>query len=266
MRWLQAVLFVGVYIGLGFAVKPNPNAYLLMGIPLTLLFQVFVRKQPLYTLWLRDATEFKLRPVAIVIAITLAIWPAYRVVTEIREPRVDYWHAFYFVAAVVGALGAGYCFTAFTKQTLLNFLMCWLITGSLSALTLVAGAAVIAFAKHTQLHIDWVYGIKSMLTYVPIGFVVEEVVFRGTIDAHVYRLGERNGILSAFFVSALWGLWHLPIIPNTGNLIIKAVTMIIVHSIPGIPLSIYYRKTGNLAVPHFSHAFMDAVRNMVLAP
>jgi membrane protease YdiL (CAAX protease family) len=29
----------------------------------------------------------------------------------------------------------------------------------------------------------------------------------------------------------------------------------------GVPLSIYWRRSGNLAVPAFTHAFIDSVRN-----
>ena len=42
-------------------------------------------------------------------------------------------------------------------------------------------------------------------------FVLEEVAFRGALDAHVHHEGEGRGWQSALFVSALWGLWHLPI-------------------------------------------------------
>jgi membrane protease YdiL (CAAX protease family) len=44
----------------------------------------------------------------------------------------------------------------------------------------------------------------------PIGFVVEEVFFRGTLGTHLHRGEEGTDWLSAIFVSALWGLWHLP--------------------------------------------------------
>jgi len=37
------------------------------------------------------------------------------------------------------------------------------------------------------------------------------------------------------------------------------------QSIAGVPLSLFWRKSGNLAVPGFTHAFVDAVRNAVLA-
>src|SRR5205814_1740534 len=51
----------------------------------------------------------------------------------------------------------------------------------------------------------------SLLQYVPVVFVIEEVFFRGALDSYVHRVGEGTGWGSAVFVSALWGLWHLPL-------------------------------------------------------
>jgi hypothetical protein len=34
-----------------------------------------------------------------------------------------------------------------------------------------------------------------------------------------------------------------------------------VHSLIGVPLATYWRQSGNLAVPAFTHALIDAVRN-----
>jgi membrane protease YdiL (CAAX protease family) len=39
----------------------------------------------------------------------------------------------------------------------------------------------------------------------------------------------------------------------------------VIHVIIGVPLSLYWRRSGNLAVPTTAHAFIDAVRNMLLS-
>jgi CAAX prenyl protease-like protein len=43
----------------------------------------------------------------------------------------------------------------------------------------------------------------------PVGFVVEEVFFRGGLDTYLHAGEKGFGWSSAVFVSALWGLWHL---------------------------------------------------------
>jgi membrane protease YdiL (CAAX protease family) len=59
-------------------------------------------------------------------------------------------------------------------------------------------AGLVALAKYSAL-------------YYPASFLLEEVAFRGALDAHVHYDGERGGWLSAVFISALWGVWHLPV-------------------------------------------------------
>jgi hypothetical protein len=39
-------LVVGVYVGLGFPIHPDPNTYLLLGIPITFLFQLVIARRP----------------------------------------------------------------------------------------------------------------------------------------------------------------------------------------------------------------------------
>ena len=73
---------------------------------------------------------------------------------------------------------------------------------------------------------------------------------------------------SAAVVSCLWGLWHLPLVAADGHgmsLLLRAQSLAIAHMITGIPLSIYWRRSGNLLVPGVAHAFIDAVRNALVA-
>jgi membrane protease YdiL (CAAX protease family) len=58
----------------------------------------------------------------------------------------------------------------------------------------------------------------------------------------------------------------LPILPAARSLgaadLVMAVGIIaVVHSLIGVPLVIYWRKSGNLAVPAFTHALIDGVRD-----
>jgi len=104
---------------------------------------------------------------------------------------------------------------------------------------------------------------KYLAVYFPVTFVLEEVAFRGAIDAHVHRPGASRGWQSALFVSALWGLWHLPV---SSGMPLPVLVLILVawHSLVGLPLSRAWRRTGNLAAPAFAHAAIDAVRNALL--
>src|SRR5665254_14155 len=45
-----------------------------------------------------------------------------------------------------------------------------------------------------------------------------EVTFRGCIDSHVHHEGDRHGVLSAIWVSALWSWWHMGCLPGTNPL------------------------------------------------
>jgi membrane protease YdiL (CAAX protease family) len=61
----------------------------------------------------------------------------------------------------------------------------------------------------------------------------------------------------------LWSWWHLPITVDQG--VIKSLLTLPIMMVPmGIFLSIYWRRSGNLAVPGFAHAFADAVRNILV--
>jgi hypothetical protein len=53
------------------------NAYLLLGVPLVVLFQLVIRRQPLRSLWARDAASFRLGLVWAVIAALLILTPGY---------------------------------------------------------------------------------------------------------------------------------------------------------------------------------------------
>ena len=91
-------------------------------------------------------------------------------------------------------------------------------------------------------------------------------MFRGAIDSHVFRPGDKGPWWTAFFVSTLWGWWHLPIAGGQG--ITQLLTLIVllpcIHIAVGDFLSLSWRRIGNLAVPATVHAFVDAVRNMLL--
>jgi hypothetical protein len=48
-------------------------------------------------------------------------------------------------------------------------------------------------------------------------------------------------------------------LPKVGMLEIGLVLLF--HSLVGVPLSLFWRRSGNLAVPAFAHAWIDALRD-----
>jgi membrane protease YdiL (CAAX protease family) len=261
-RLAEVTGFVAAWMALGLTFRLESNAYLLLGIPLTIVFQLVVRRAPIRALWVRAGPHFRLGALGLVIAAVLAVVPGYLLVTATREgaPRVVLG---VLLAAMGGAVAAAYAFQSFRRSTGWALLMC-LATAGLIAVVLmrfgVAGAAAPPRPPLAMLEI----GIRSFLLYLPIVFVLEEVAFRGALDAHVHHPGEPRGILSAIAVSALWGIWHYPIAPPAAAL--QTIGQLLLLHVPvGVFLSLYWRRSGNLVVPGATHAFMDSVRNATLA-
>lgn len=94
--------------------------------------------------------------------------------------------------------------------------------------------------------------------------MLEEVAFRGAFDAHVYHPGDGRGFLTALWVSALWGMWHVPLLLGRGHLSMLSAGLISVTCAIGVPLSIAWRRSGNLFVPGLTHALVDALRDAIL--
>src|SRR5580698_8045777 len=116
MNYIQAVVFVGVYIALGFVLNMNPNLYLLLGIPLTMLFQLGVRKQPLYTLWVRNSTSFRLNKIGIALAIAFMAEPVREIILMVIHKKADPIIIAYLIAAIAGAFGTAFSFMQFKKD------------------------------------------------------------------------------------------------------------------------------------------------------
>jgi membrane protease YdiL (CAAX protease family) len=68
-------------------------------------------------------------------------------------------------------------------------------------------------------------------------------------------------LATAVAVSSLWAVWHLPIAAMSAGLWTTIIALLFVHLAVGVPLSLYWRRSGNLFVPATAHAVVDAVRN-----
>jgi membrane protease YdiL (CAAX protease family) len=103
-------------------------------------------------------------------------------------------------------------------------------------------------------------GILSLVEYLAVVFAMEEVTFR-MLDSHLHEASRGRGVLSAVFIAAAWGLWHLPI---SGEVTWQTIAALLCIHVPyGVCLSLFWRKTGNLVVPGLCHALGDAIRNAI---
>jgi hypothetical protein len=260
-RTVEVLAFAFLWIAIGLALHLTAVPYLLVGVPITLVFQWGIRKEPVVALWLRDETRFGLSKRGWALACLVAAFPCYSLLTDIRAgtnaPDLALG-----VAAVLGAIPAAYCVCNFRRKTFWPLVCCVVVTAGMGVLVLMAGSVHFGFAHHTLSH-RVATGIRGFLMNFPLVFVVEEVSFRGALDTHIQHPGERGGAWTAILVSSLWGLWHVPLAMGSAPLASLLMPHIVAHCLIGIPLSIYWRQSGNLVVPGAAHAIVDALRNML---
>jgi Type II CAAX prenyl endopeptidase Rce1-like len=258
-RGLVVLVFVGGWMALGWVLKLDANCYLLLGVPLTALFQLVVSRQPIRASWVRNAPPFRVSFTWALLTVAIAAYPVYDLFHSYQAGWVIIcWMS----CAILGAPAAAYSIQNFTRRAAGRSI--WPSLGMLVVMSLLMVLGAVARHGMTVFTAAaWEEGVRSALRYVPVCFVLEEVTFRGALDAYLYRPGERRGTLSAAGLAFVWGLWHLPIVPQlTGTgLVPLALTLGIVHMAVGIPLALSWRTGGNLLVPAAAHGLLDAVRN-----
>ena len=268
-RYIEVLAFVALWMALGWIFHLDTNSYLLIGVPLVVLFQRFVRQRPLRQLWVRDAAAFRLGLVGIVIALLLMLAPGCDLIF-VALPKKLWVVALWLLCASAGAVFAAFAIThqraSAARRGLPSFLAAVLIG--------MAIMAVGALASHHDIGVPLsklFLLLKQFLLYFAVTFVLEEVAFRGALDSHIYQPPtdeERRGgsaWLSAIFVSVLWGIWHLPALPTgTAAAFAAAIpALIMIHALVGVPLSFCWRASGTLVLPAAAHALIDSYRNCV---
>jgi membrane protease YdiL (CAAX protease family) len=265
-RWLEAIAFVAILIAVGEIFDPSIVTYVLLTIPATALFQLLVARRRLEELWIRNGPRLERRTVHLAIALPLAIVPLITLATGDLEAD----DVIYLLAAVGGGFIASYALGQANRGTLRYFGLCMATAGLLGTLLLASSdiADLIddigrgAAAQPTGLSDkDLLLFAQQWLIIFPVAFLMEEVTFRGAVDSHVQRPGERHGLATAIFVSLLWALWHLPTMPASFSLGEALVAVLPLQLLVGPFLSLYWRRSGNLAVTAGTHSFLDSVRN-----
>jgi membrane protease YdiL (CAAX protease family) len=258
-RGVVGTLVIGAWMALGYAFALSADAYLLLGIPITVGFQVLVVRRPLRTLWLHAAPPMTVTWRSGLGIILVAIAPAAITVGAVRDGNAIL--VGYGVAGIVGAVGAVYAIRTMDLAAV----------GATFRATVVTSAILVSVMVAYRLASGGFDGnvpralaaaLLSVATYLPVVFVMEEVFFRGLLDPWLH--GARTGPdrATALYGSALWGVWHLPVASvDLGVLLIPY--LVVVHTALGYALARSWRRTGNLGAPGIAHAVSDALRNAV---
>jgi membrane protease YdiL (CAAX protease family) len=268
-RYFETLAFVALWMALGWIFHLDTNSYLLIGVPLVVLFQRFVRQRPLRQLWVRDAAAFRLGKGGIVIAVLLMLAPGYDLIF-VAVPKKLWIVALWLFCALAGAVFGGFAITqqraSAARRGLPSFITAVLIGIAIMAASALASRHDIGVPLSKLFLL-----LKQFLLYFSVSLVLEEVAFRGALDSHLYqpptdgRRWSSSAWFSAIFVSALWGIWHLPTFPGASAAAFAAAipVLIIVHTLVGVPLSFCWRASGTLVLPCAAHALIDSYRNCV---
>jgi hypothetical protein len=137
-RFAQAALFVAIWMALGWLLHLEAYGYLLLGLPLCVLFQIFVRRSPLSSCWVGNATTMRLDFLGVPIAFAFMIAPIFKLVAV--WPSASWALRFYLFAAIFGALGVAFALRRFTAVSIRCLLLCLATAGLLGCAWMLFGA------------------------------------------------------------------------------------------------------------------------------
>lgn len=259
-RVAEVVAFVTVWVAAGYLLPIGAEEYLLLGIPLTAAFQVVVRRRPLRELFASGTARFALSRRGVATAVVLAVVPGVYATRALAagELTLSGWY----LAAMAGAVAAAFSLGESSVLGMVRHAAVSIAIGSVGMAT-VFGALHVLGGTPLPVWAALAALVKYTALYFPATFLLEEVAFRGAVDAHVHHDGEGRGWQSAVLVSALWGLWHLPVSSGLPFPLLVA-QLVVVHIALGVPLSFAWRRSRNLASPALAHAVIDAVRNATM--
>jgi len=258
-RAVVATLVIGGYMALGSAFSLSAEGYLLLGIPITIAFQLLIVRRPLRALWLRAAPPVAFRRRSTLAVVVVAIAPAIVAIGGVRDG--DPVLAGYGLAAVVGAVGAVYAMRAMDREAVRSAIRTTVITGGILVGIMVV-YRLVSGGLNGNVATAVATAAISVATYLPVVFVMEEVLFRGLLDTYLHGSSPGPDRASALYGSALWGIWHLPVAFITLG-ILTIPYLVAVHTALGYFFVTSWRRTGNLAAPGLAHAAIDALRNAV---
>lgn len=262
-RYAECAAFVLFWMAAGFYFRLGSIAFQLLGIPLVVAFQWFIARRSLAQLWVRDAADFRLdrRTVALALALGgLSLTLLLLQFGRVSQPKDK--TALLLVLAT-SVLPAAY---AWRHQSLALLRRAWPIIAAAIGFRLLwyagwapthDGALWIPLAKLPHLLSDFVCELIVL-------HLVDEVVFRGLLDSHLFREGQGrlHAWATAIFVAMLWGVWHLPAYhPEAKSfwaLLGKSDMFTVGVVIGGVLLSFCARRCRTLAPSAALHALGNA--------
>jgi membrane protease YdiL (CAAX protease family) len=264
-RYFYCAVFVAVWMACGWFFRLSVNGYQLLGVPLVLFYQLIVARRPIPQLWVRDTKHFRIDWKGCVIAVGLAWVPCFvfwRAFTAGRSPAT----LLLVFCAIAGAVPAAFALRRQRLKLIFSGLPGFAIAIAIGCGTFVVQAH--GSGRSSGVAPDQLANLLlQFLLMFPLCFIVEEVIFRGALDTDLSPSSTLKWRAwgSAIFVSALWGLWHLPTYSTRNPMEIAALIpgRLLVHILVGVPLSFCWRKSGTLALPAAAHALVDAYRNVI---
>jgi membrane protease YdiL (CAAX protease family) len=169
----------------------------------------------------------------------------------------------YGLAGIFGAVGAVYAMRAMDRDAVRSTMRATLVTSAI-LVSIMIGYRIASGGFDGSLATASVTAMLSVTTYLPVVFVMEEVLFRGLLDPYLHGSTPGPDRASAIYGSALWGIWHLPVLSIALG-VWTVPYLVAVHTALGYVLVTSWRRTGNLAAPGIAHAVSDALRNAVAA-
>jgi membrane protease YdiL (CAAX protease family) len=273
-RYLVVLAVVGAWMLTGFVFHMTGNAYLILGVPLLYAFQTLVARRPVSELWFKRPAVAPVPSWAWAVAAAFMVFPC---TCLVREWGYSGWDVrLWYCCAIAGSVPLAMSIARFSRKDVGPLLLCLATAGVLGILFV---AVPNFLALHLRAASAGAHGrrldprlremARSLALYVPVVFILEEVFFRGGLDSYLHRSDDRDPWISAGFVSALWGLWHLPLVlPGLlaasaawAGIIAVIIALVSVHYAMGVFLTMGWRRSGLLLIPAFVHAFVDAVRN-----
>lgn len=268
-RYLEVAGFVVVWMAAGFFLRLTVPVYFALGTALALVFQLFVARRPWPQIWVRSASEFSFDLTAGLIALALAGGAGALLVAHIGGLARGGGYAWKFCLIFAGAVPAAFALRhtkwaglrAALPSVAAFYAVGW-IWGQLVAWIGQAVGVTAAQKAHFTLQQLPTMGADWLANFL-YAFLVEEVVFRGVFDPHVATAEKTRwgGFRSALFVSALWGIWHVPMQGRGVNLP-QAQLGLALHIvgivIAGVPLAFCWRRSGTLVLPAALHALGNA--------
>ncbi|HEX7687945.1 MAG TPA: CPBP family intramembrane glutamic endopeptidase [Burkholderiaceae bacterium] len=271
---LQAALasvFIGAWMAAGWLLALPPNAYLVLGVPLVLAYQLVILHRPVRALWRFDGAPLGFDRSIVTVGLMLATWPALSLVASfVTSARVGVDVAAWCLCAAVGAFGLAWWLVNAWRQP-----QFWRGGQQPAFFALVVVTGVMLFALSAWMsgarpHLPPATGLATFISdawlYACVCFVLEEVVFRGAIDPAIVPDAPVTGLrahATAVFVSLLWGAWHFPLLPFGHGSIHSMASTLAFHVGVGWPMTLLARRARNLGPTCLAHAAIDAFRDVI---